>query len=167
MRLLDRMILSNIPVSWSTIAQGWKGAGNYARLLTLDEIAAYATDRLGKGSDSKDEAFLAGVGDSDEDKVAGVVERLARLEDSDGGLEKRKWRLVMLQSVMEELGQDPLYGSLALVEFWSSWGLPPDSALGKASEISAEDFSEQGFELLKESHAKWIRDEFARLSTKE
>jgi hypothetical protein len=61
--------------------------------------------------------------------------------------------------------EDPLYGLLALTEFWQSFGFPSDSPhviQGRGNTISpAEYFQQNNLNRLLSLHRKWIQQEKA------
>ncbi len=99
-----------------------------------------------------------------------IKEHLARLSDlcrCDPSRELRKWQVVLLEDVLNHIPSDPLYGLLALTEFWQNFGFPPDSpheVEGKGSTLSASEYYEENnYVRLVGRHKAWIEQEKAAM----
>lgn len=169
-------------VNWTTILVGWKGLGvfspwaartaEFPPLLSADELAAYANERLASSSDVAEDDLIVNLLSLDlhTESRETITEHLARLSDLCGGdssRELRKWRVVLLEDLLEHIPSDPLYGLIALTEFWQNFGFPPDSpheAQGKGNMVSPADYyQESNYQRLVSRHKAWIEQEKARL----
>jgi len=163
MTYLERMLKAGIPVNWLTVMVGWDGPGGYDRLLSIPEVASYAAGLLGDDSGHPAEVLkLAAAYDGDIDLVDSCVRKLAAGEKNEPSLELRKWRLVLLEDLLETLGDDPLYGLLGLTEFWAGFGYPADAPQiiqGKGRDLSASDYTPKNYRLTLEAHRRWAESE--------
>jgi hypothetical protein len=169
--------------NWTTILVGWKGLGvfspwpsrsaEFPPLLSADELAAYASERLASSSDPREDDLIVRLLSLDlksesREAVTNHLARLSSLRECDPSLEVRKWRLVLLEDLLEQLPSDPLYGLIALTEFWQSFGFPPDSpheVQGREGTLSPADYySEENYRRLFFRHRAWIEEEKAALA---
>jgi hypothetical protein len=169
-------------VNWTTILAGWKGLGvfspwpersaEYPPLLSVDELADYANERLASSSDATEEDMvvkLLSLNLYTESREV-ITEHLTRLSDLcgyDSSHELRKWRVVLLEDLLDHLPSDPLYGLIALTEFWQSFGFPPDSpheVQGKENTLTPDDYyQEDNYQRSISRHKAWIEQEKAGL----
>jgi hypothetical protein len=100
-------------------------------LLSPAEVNAYAEERIAISSDPREWNFIAELLSLDlrtegRGTVRDILRRLSELNGGDPELELRKWRLVILDRLLKEIPQDPVYGLIALTEFWQEFdGGPP------------------------------------------
>jgi len=161
MSYLDDMTAAGLPIGWGTLLVGWDGPGKHGRLVDADEVFAFA-EPLMEGLPAETVAALA-----DPDELPPALRELAAREGANRDRELRKWRLVMLKRAMTELPKDPLYGLIALTEFWERFDYPSDSphiVQGRGNQLSpAEYFTDQNYRSILDDHERWIRDEEAQL----
>ena len=165
-------------VNWTTVSVGWKGLGvfspwpersaEFPPLLSVNELAAYANERLASSSDAAEDEFVVRLLSLDlhTESRETITEHLARLSNlcgCDSSRELRKWRIVILEDLLDFIPSDPLYGLIALTEFWQNFGFPPDSpheVQGKGSTLSPDDYYEENnFQRLVSRHKTWIEQE--------
>lgn len=165
MTLFEKIIEKKIPVSWGTLWIGWAGPNNYQRLVTLKDVTLYAVMLIeSEKSCHNDVYYLAGVSKGEEQRTSELIKNLAINEDYEVSKEERKWRLILLEAVIENLPQDPLYGILELIEFWSKWNFPSDSPIKnlKTENKSQEFYTEENYLRLRNKHLEWmLREEKA------
>ena len=161
MSYLDDMTTAGLPIGWGTLLVGWDGPGKHGRLLNADQVFSFAEPLM---ADLPAET-VAGLADPDE--LPRVLRELARREGANRDHDVRKWRLVMLKRAMAELPKDPVYGLIALTEFWERFDFPSDSphvVQGRGNQISpAEYFTAESYRRILDDHERWIRDEEADL----
>jgi hypothetical protein len=169
-------------VNWTTVLVGWKGLGvfspwparsaDFPPLLSADELAAYANDRLALSSDAAEDDLVVRLLSLDlhTEGRETITEHLARLSDLSGcdpSHELRKWQVVLLEDLLDHIPSDPLYGLIALTEFWQNFGFPADSpheVQGKGNTISPDDYyQESNYRRLVSRHKAWIEQEKAGL----
>ena len=168
--------------NWTTILVGWRGLGvfspwparsaEFPPLLSAGELSAYANECLASSSDVAEDDLIVNLSSLDlhtESREA-ITERLARLSDLHGcdpSREIRKWRVVLLEELLDNIPSDPLYGLMALTEFWQKFGFPPDSpheVQGKGNTVSPADYyQENNYQQSVSRHKAWIEQEKAGL----
>ncbi|HUO05591.1 MAG TPA: DUF2247 family protein [Candidatus Binataceae bacterium] len=167
--------------NWTTALVGWTGLGVFAPwskgpqdwmssspLLYGDEIAAYAEERLASSSSAKEqEAIVELLSLNLRTETRGVIRdilvRLARLDGNDPAFELRKWRLVLLERLINNLPQDFLHALIEIREFWQGFGYPSDSPHdvkdGGKQVLSHEPDTPETLARTLDRHRKWIAEE--------
>jgi hypothetical protein len=168
--------------NWTTILVGWNGLGvlspwpadwsKFPPLLSTDELIAYANVRLACASDpSEDDLIVRLLAlDLHTESRETIRELLLPLSDLGGGdpeLELRKWRLALLEDLLDSIPEDAVHGLMALNEFWLQFGFPADSpheVQGRGNAMSPADYYEDSnFRRLLSRHKTWIAREKAEL----
>lgn len=113
-----------LPLSWGLVRLGWEGVGDKPRLVSLDDIRAFASDQIATASESQlpDVADLCTVYDE-----AQVQEQLERLAPAPSAVSLRIWRAALLDELLRTLPASPVDARAELTSFWASFGYPPDS----------------------------------------
>lgn len=169
-------------VNWTTVLVGWKGLGvfspwpthstDFPPLLSADELATYANERLASSSSAAEDDLVVRLLSLDLHTVSRetITEHLTWLSDLCGfepSSELRKWRVVLLEDLLDHIPSDPLYGLISLTEFWQNFGFPSDSpheVQGKGSTLSPDDYyDENNYQRLVSRHKAWIEQEKAAL----
>lgn len=161
MSLFENIFKKNIDISWSTLWIGWLGFDGFGRLTTPDDISEYACRLIGQEETSQDVIVLSCSADLD--RVTFALHRLATQTTYDENVEARKWRLVLFESVLKNLPDEPLAAALEIVGFWGLWKFPNDGPIGDVANISNEMYSKLGFEKLKQDSNDWFEAEIRRL----
>ena len=171
--------------NWTTVLVGWNGLGvlspwpgrwvEFSPLISPDEIAAYAEERLAFSSSSIEQELIVGLLSSNlrtesRETVKVLLIPLSDLSSADPGIELRKWRLILLEDVLANMPKDPTYGLLALSEFWQQFGFPSDSpheVQGRGNEINpSEYYQAANLQQLLDRHRVWIQQERSVLKTR-
>jgi len=141
MSILTRLS-SQFDTNWTTILVGWEGLGRFSPwpaspadsppLISTSELTAYAEKRLASCSDNAEIDLVVRLLSLDFDAenwetVRACLKDLASVCPADPSYELRKWRVVLLEELLEKIPDDPLYGLIALTEFWQNFGFPPDA----------------------------------------
>jgi Uncharacterized protein conserved in bacteria (DUF2247) len=168
MSYLNDLRNAGFRVNWRTLLIGLEGPGKYPPLITLDEACAFADEQLAASTPPPEGAVAIAVASSEDPaEIRMILQKLAGEEKSEPARELRKWRLVLLKHAMAELPEDPLYGLLALTEFWERFDFPPDSphiVQNRGNEIAPMDyFTEDNYRHLVQKHKDWISTETAAL----
>ena len=116
MKLVDQILTSQFGVNWRTILVGWEGVGDFGPVLFSSDVVSYALRKVEESPDEQPkEVILLLAADSDSELVGRCLGELARQETADPTIETRKWRLILLKSVM----RDPvLQDRLPLQQFY-------------------------------------------------
>jgi hypothetical protein len=166
---LDEMKNEGLPVNWGTVLVGLQGPGKFLPLLTLDDLRSFATDQLARATPEHEKLIVTALLAADEgnDESIAAVRILAQVCQADEERESRKWRVVLLGRAIDQLPSEPLYGLLALTEFWERFGYPADSphvVQGRGHAPSPADYyTEANFRAELQRHQEWLRTETAAL----
>jgi hypothetical protein len=169
MNYLNDLRDAGLRVNWRTLLIGLEGTGKYPPLVTLDEVYAFADEQLAASMPPPECAVAIVVASgADPAEIRVIQKRLADDEEkSEQARELRKWRLVLLKHAVAELPEDPLYGLLALAEFWERLDFPSDSphvVQGRGNKIAPTDyFTEDNYRHLVRKHKDWISAEMSAL----
>ncbi|MFP4052995.1 MAG: DUF2247 family protein [Phycisphaerae bacterium] len=175
-------VKASFGANWTTVLVGWEGLGAFSPwpdrwiefppLILAEEVAAYADERLAVASAAVEQDLTVSLSMADlEDKTREEIrDQLVALSKLDGGereIELRKWRLALLEQLLERVPQDPLQGLMALTEFWQQWGFPPDSpheVQGRDNDIpTSEYYQEATLNRILARHRAWAEDERAAI----
>ncbi len=169
MNVLDAFGAAGLAVNWRTVALGWDGAGTWPRLLALEDVQRFAESALNT-SDVPNESELVEIVAASADEGEDVVKRIRSLAEASGAdpeRELRKWQVVLLKDQLWKIPRDPLYGLLALTEFWEKFGFPEDSphtVQGRGNTSTPNEYySEENYRRLLQRHADWIESELRSL----
>ncbi|HZS48922.1 MAG TPA: DUF2247 family protein [Blastocatellia bacterium] len=154
--------------TWIDLLSGWRGFGQYQRLLDITETREFAREKLEVISNPVPElSELAAISDADEEHADALLSILASPELADYENSKRRWIALLLSQRLEELPSDPLYGLIGLTEFWSDAGFPsysPHEIQGKGNEISPQDYyTKDNYDKAVERHKRWLSNELETL----
>jgi len=161
MSALDDFKTAGLPVNWRTLLVGWDGPGKHPSMLTLDDIRKYAAERLAESESLEDIVAIAVASDDEGEQVRGRLRALAARERSTVGEELRKWQIVLLARQLGELPTDPLYGLLALTEFWGQFDFPSDGPHVVQSPGATEYYTDRNYEYLVGKHRAWLDEQLA------
>ncbi|WUR11332.1 DUF2247 family protein [[Empedobacter] haloabium] len=81
---------------------------------------------------------------------------------------RRVWRCWLLETHLQSLDSDPVYGLLDLTEFWSQWGWPDDAPTSMKSDTvpsQSEYHSDSNYRHVIDEHVFWIEQEKAYLTS--
>ena len=164
-RRLGRLRNRGVPVGWGTLLVGLHGFGWVDRQVSAANAISLALDALVCGPDDNPLLALACLQENETGDVVEALEGLAEREGADYDLERRKWRLLLLEERIEALSADPFYGLLGLDEFWGMLGHPEEAphVVQARSGIPPEEYyTKENYEAEITRHARWMEKE-ARL----
>jgi len=149
---------NNIPINWGTLLVGWRGLKTFFPQISAPDVIQFAIQKLETEASVPEQVLrLASLYETDTHEVGSLLFSLSKSVPYDHDIEERKWRLVMLIDLLQHLPDDPMNGTLELVDFWSSWGFPKGSPI---SEININKYSDrQSFEKLRADLELWINRE--------
>lgn len=172
---------TGFPVNWTTLFIGWRGLGplspwpdqwaEFPPLLSTDELRAYAEERLASSSNEPERAvilrLLSELDDGGRQAITSILSELTRVDGGNQDTELRKWRLILLEDVLDNMPTDAVYGLTALTEFWQSFGFPSESphlVQGRGNTVTPSEYYQQvTLDRLRARHRAWIEEERAAL----
>lgn len=166
---LDEFISNNFYVTWTSIKIGLEGYKNFPPQLSINDIDSYATSLLYQKDNLSIEVLDLTLANSmSYEEIIKVINKLASKENIDINFEMRKWRVLYIKEVLNQIQSlDYLYGLIALADAWSLFDYPDDSPYiiqGVANNISPEDYySNETFKYMIEKHKKWVTKEIQYL----
>ena len=164
-RRLNRLRRRGVVVGWGTLLVGLHGFGWVDRQVSSANAIAIALDALARDPEDVLVLALACLLENETEDVVRALERLAEREGADHGLERRKWRLLLLDECLEPLAPDPLYGLLALSAFWDTFGHPEDGpySVPRAGKVLPADDTRDSYETEVARHQRWMDREASLL----
>lgn len=181
MTIFERL-KAEFDMTWTTILVGWTGLGifspspdqwrEFPPLLSIKDLAAFANERLVSTSDIEErdliiELLALNLPEERRETIGQLLRNLSELAGGDSALELRKWRVVSLELLLEDLPRDEVEGLSALSEFWLDYGFPADSpheVQGRGNAIAPRDYyTEENFSRLLARHRSWMQDEMVAI----
>jgi len=158
--MLDEMLAAGLRVNWRTLLVGLDGPSGHPPVLSLKDIGTCAEERSGCASQVEAAVEVLLALDGGEEEVRGVLRGLAVREPGDVVSEVRKWRVVLLLRVLSCLPLDPVYGLLALTDFWALFGFPEDGphrVQGRGDSSTPEDYyTAENLSRTLHDHVTWV-----------
>jgi len=169
-------------VNWTTILVGWEGLGTispwpndwekYPTLINLNEVYEHCYNAFNKKLNNDESNLIFNLlafenKPAERALIRSLLQPLAELHSNETSFELRKWRVIMLGEVLEQLSNDPLYDWLSISEFWMYFGHPKDSPIeyqnfGKNIKPKIT-YTKNNMGQLVEAHKAWIQDEISNI----
>jgi hypothetical protein len=168
--------------NWTTILAGWNGLGPFSPWpercdefppwISRGDVSDYANERLAASSDPAEidligQLLSLDLGTEGRNTIRRVLMRLSALAGGAPALELRKWRLILLTELLDNLPNDALYGAMALNDFWQNFDQPsdkPDDIQRKRDADSpVETYDDDCLQESLARHRVWIEKESASL----
>jgi len=158
-------------VGWRTALVGWDGPAANGRQVEGHQIVELAVTKLSRSPGLQGAALeLASLEGHEAEDIDRLLRRLARENHSSEDLELRKWRLLLLRRLLDELPEDPLYAWTTLAEFWHSFGRPRDcpEIIRSFDKLPpAERYTAKARHKLVADHRAWLATERSAVSAGE
>lgn len=161
--LFQQMMRAGVS-DWGVALLGATGVPGSAERLSPAAIAAFAKAEL--AHTAIDDPILDGVVELASEGCATSADLRAQLEavcearEIDPSQARTTWQRYILQGLLAELDPDPVYGMIALSEFWSAWDWPDDmpATCKPDAAVSADQYhSDEYYERVKADHARWLQ----------
>ncbi|MEM7761913.1 MAG: DUF2247 family protein [Cyanobacteria bacterium P01_A01_bin.40] len=152
-------------VDWGVILQGWKDIPGCNLRIRSEYIENFAFQKVEKyEGDILDIVIeLTSIKFLDSAKILILLEEMCNEEKIDLEISMKKWRLAMLEEILDNLSNDCLYDLIELSDFWISWGTPSDKPhliQRLDSKLNpTEYYSEKNYQKTLEAHKIWIEQE--------
>ena len=143
-----------------TIQVGWAGFHNFPRQLTNTDVIAYVLDRLQHTGDEQ-VLDLASAYDYDTEDIWRCLHSLAKRENTLVEVEQRKWQLVAVQELLNEIeaskgSEDHLI--FAVGDLYSFWLRFDDQQL--PGRLLGSNAYEESLDAVLERHRQWLSSEY-------
>lgn len=167
---LELFQVNKLEVNWSTVLSGWRGFKKLPRQLSIKDIIDYAVSLVSNDDSQPDEVWqLAGLSINDNDEVENLLKKLVLKENYYEIDQQRKWMVILLEEMINDLPDDCIQGLITLTDFWDKFEFPNDSphiVQGRDNTISPSDYyNQENYLKLIEVHKKWVDEEIAKLKT--
>lgn len=161
MTLLQLFKRNKVPITWTTLLIGIEGPGKFEGLLESQDVINYAIEFMDLDNDYPKEVLeLASAYKHENELVKKLVLDLSSKEKVDREDETKKWIVILLKEKLNNLPESPLYGLIALTEFWEKFNYPeysPHTIQGRGNEIKPEEYySNDFYKNCVFEHRKWI-----------
>jgi hypothetical protein len=164
--LIEKLRSMNL-IDWGVILEGVNGIPGLNIKLSSSEVSRFACEKL---IDIDEENVshgqilqLACAEENSEGEIVSLLKEICKNERIELDVSHRKWRLVMLSGILENLPDDPLYALMDLSQFWTVWGNPTDSPhviQGVDNEMSPNEYyTIENKNKLLEKHKVWLEEE--------
>ena len=153
-------------IPWKLMSIGLYGLCEIPALLTRDELLDYL-DSLLEHMDEQTDNIVSLICESDNYmKFDKLLKKFAENDESDVEIQKRKWRVYLLKTLLDHISQDSLQGLLELMEFWMSMGNPKDSPHmfpeGDSAAVQRY-FTESTYHFLVHRNRDWLNKEISEI----
>ncbi len=160
---------SGLKVTWKLIDIGLHGEDEIPALLMRDEITEYLKSSINSINEQTDNAvalICEGDNPAEFDKL---LKRLSREENSNGAIQKRKWRICLLKELLDGIGEDYFQGLLAITEFWSQMGKLENSLdiFPKNKDALQNYFTLSTFKSVMDKNISWLKEEISIIAESE
>lgn len=147
-------------ITWRLIQIGAKGLCEIPAMLTRDEILGYLIDSLNNIDDQTDNVISL-ICEDNPIEFDKVLDKFAENDRCDLGVQKRKWRAYLLQTLLDSLSRDPLQGLLELIEFWLAMGKPENCphVFPTNTTVAKDYFTEATYNSLIKMNREWLNKE--------
>lgn len=152
-------------VTWKLILIGLHGAQYIPAQITYDDVFEYLNEYLCRENVANVDSIISVINaDSDYSKADKIIEALSEHDKADFLLQLRKWRVYLLQSLLDNSDKDYMQGLLELMEFWVTlMGAPEDCPIELPSNtdtlILNDYFTEDKYNALIKENKAWIGKE--------
>jgi hypothetical protein len=156
-------------IDWGVIFYGFKGVPELNDRLDASYIANHAFSKLNSEDEELTTSLVALTSAPllGTNEVAVILENICTKKNVDLKLSLRKWRFVLLEELLDDLPEDPIYALIEITEFWLSWDNPSDKPhiiQGLDSDLTPHQYyTLDNFKEILRSHRQWMTDEIRKL----
>jgi hypothetical protein len=154
---------------WGVIFYGFKGVPELEDKIDAPYIANFAFSKLNcEGEELA--TSLVGLTSAtflETSEIEGLLEDICTRKHINFELSLRKWRFILLEELLDNLPDDPIYALLEITEFWLSWGNPSDKPhiiQGVDNDLTPNQYyTLKNLKELVNKHKQWMADEIRKL----
>ncbi len=163
MNNLDLIKNLNFKISWKLIYIGLYGFEEIPKSLSYGNVLDYLDSLLTDVNEQTDDIVELICEKDDHVNFDKLLKKLADKDDSDTAVQKRKWKVCLLKTLLDGLDNDPLRGLLELMEFWVSMEIQndcPQTFPNKNDKNASEKyFTEATYKLNVNKNREWLNRE--------
>lgn len=153
-------------IPWKLISIGLWGCDEIPALLNREEVLDYIDILLTNANyfnDQINDSIALFCEKEDSEKFDRLLKKIAGKDKSDAIIQKRKWRVFLLKTLLDSIGEDYFQGLLGLTQFWITMGSPSECPLvfppsGDKKKIQ-EYFTKTSCDLYVEKSREWLSKE--------
>ena len=169
--ILKTMRETNLKITWKLLYIGFCGNEYIPKQLRRSEIEEYMYTWLDEADAPVDQIISLIVEENDEPKWQRRLQQLSENENSEEMLQNRKWRVCILQELIERPSrqeEECLPSILDVLEFWAAldWHEKWPFNVPRFDE-SSNFYSWEGYEALRECNRLWVQKEIQAIQAKE
>ena len=150
-------------IPWKLITIGLYGNGEIPPLVTHIEVVDYLDGLLTDIDEQTDNIVALICEKDDREKFDKLIKELASEDNSNIVVQKRKWRVYMLKTIVDNINEDSLQGMLELMEFWVSIGkidnCPQTFPNSDNKKSIQEYFTQASYEFNLNKNREWLNEE--------
>lgn len=166
---LEQFRKNKISVNWTTIIIGWYGPGKFNRQLKEQDIINYAINLIVNDENQQQEVLMiASCSEKDCCEIQELINKLVNEEKVNKEIEERKWQIILLMKLLNNLSDKPTYGLVEFTEFWEKFSYPENSphvVQGLKNNITpSEYYSKENFDAVFRTHKHWIKSQLEELN---
>ena len=107
-------------VDWGIILHGWKGIPGCSLRIKVYDMEKFAMSKLDRleGEILNIAIELTSAKFLEQGTITELLKNLCELENIDIEISYRKWRLAMLEEIMNNSSHDCIYDLIELTDFW-------------------------------------------------
>jgi len=161
-------MLENIgfKIPWELMRIGLNGFCEIPATLSRPEIIEYLYDSISDDNNQTD-CIIPLICEEDSRQFDDLLKRYAEDNPCDIFIQKRKWRVYLLKTLLETINQDFFQGILELMEFWSAMGDSEDGPhilpQGTGDTEKGDYFTETNYVILVSKCKKWLNREISEI----
>lgn len=162
---------NGLEVNWVTILIGLDGPGKLPSQIIPKDVVDYALELVSQSNRQPDNVWiLADLSENDTSEIKRLVWELEKGEKVSREDEIDKWKVLLLQRILRELNNEPIYDLIKLTEFWEMFDYPKDSphiVQGLHNDILPTDYyTEENYKEIVKNHKLWIEAKLSKLGKK-
>lgn len=158
----------NLKITWKLIYIGLYGYDVIQPILTDYDVFEYLDDLLTDVNNLTDDIISLVCLKDNKSEFRKFLQNLANHDESEMSIQVRKWKVLLLQELLNNISKEPLKGLLELMEFWFSIGVTNDCPFvfpdSKDSKAIQEYFSQSSYDIIVADNREWLEHEVQNLA---
>lgn len=169
MNKINKIIQMGLKITWRVLAIGLFGESYIAPQISRDDVFEYLDSLLTVETLETNKIIELICERDNSTKSDKMVCCYAEMENTDLETQLRKWRVYLLQQILDNANRDFMQVLLDLTEFWVSVGMPDDSPheYPNKNNVSKDYFTEKTFIRVKAKSENWVLNEMQKINSLE